>query len=145
MKNQYKIINDKSELFLAPIPKWITHYGFILMLFIGLLLLFFSFVIKYPETKNVTVLLTKRNAFVIMDFDTYKYITPHQNMKITVPIIGQLNATIEPDATQLTHNSVINNLSIKTDRYSGIIKDTVYCKGEITLNNFSLMERLINK
>jgi hypothetical protein len=145
MKIQYKNVSDKSELFLAPIPKWITHYGFILMLFVGSLLIFFSCIVKYPQTKTVTVLLTKKRAFTIMNYDTYKYISPHQNVVITLPIIGKLNGTIEGNTAQLTHNSVINNLAINSDKYSEFIKDSVYCQGEIIFNDFSLIERLINK
>ena len=145
MKIQYKNINDRSEFFLAPIPRWITHYGFILMLLVSFILVFFSFVIKYPETKSVTVFITKDNVFSLIDFSTYEKLTPNQSIYIDLPLVGRLNAKIDQNSAQLSHNFVLNKLDINPNKYKGLISDTVYCKGEITLSNFTLMERILNK
>jgi hypothetical protein len=140
-----KKINDDAELFLAPIPRWVTHYGFLFLLLLFLIIGALITIVRYPEKKDVTVILTKNGAYAMIDFDTYKILGPNQQITVDAPVIGKRTGRINMASTELSHDMAVSKLHLSSGFSSGLIRDTAWCKGEIILTDKPLFSRILNK
>lgn len=65
----------KEDLFSSPIPRWVTHYGFLVLVFLVCLLLIFSFLFKVPRVMKVDLILSDKSDFLrtaVGDFQQLK-------------------------------------------------------------------------
>ena len=145
MSLSYKKIKDSSEYFLSPIPRWITHYGFVTLVAVALILLSLVSMIRYPEKRSIKVLLVKKSAFAIMDFDTYKFVGLTQDIEIEMPLTGKVHGNIVKSAAELTGNHAICSLMVRENDIPRNIRDSIYCAGEVILNDHTLLETILKK
>lgn len=145
MNIQYKNIKDNSDFFLPPIPKWVTHCGFMSMVLIGLVLVLLVISVRYPEKSECTVLLTKTNAYTLIDFETYRYLEPNQIVVIKMPITGKVNGTVLNNTSVLMRDRVMTQLAIQPKDFPKNIIDTVFCKAEIAVGDRSILKAITKK
>ncbi len=137
--------NDQSELFLEPIPKWITHFGFTLIIFIFFLILVLSFKIKYPQSITIAVDINPDNSVVLKtDFSNYTFLKNHQKINIIYPFAQQqMEGTIDKNNSWGRGKYIYIPIELKSNRI--IMKKNKYIlstKGIIKINDYTLIERI---
>jgi hypothetical protein len=143
--DEYKKIDDKkTELFLEPIPRWITSYGFVTMLILASAIFLFSYFFELPRTLSVSVHLDKQTIFTVLTFDQSIHIidgsaiyikTPFQK----APIIGKINKNGMWAEGNKVYIPVTIDQSILRDM---AFKKELDCNGEILIDKASIFSKL---
>ena len=136
----YKAIDDKkTDIFLNPIPRWITHYSFAIIIILLGILIASALFIKYPTTLSLKVILTKDKAIAQTDFDTYKKLRSQQNILINNPFI-EINGTIKKQDGFAIDNVIFLPITINDSLLKKLpFKDKLTCQGEIRIENKSIL------
>jgi len=145
MSTNIKILDDRSDYFFGPIPLWITRRGFIAMIILFVTLLSAAVLIKVPEKKQMTVIVSRGAILAQTDHSTYELISPGQEIHFFLPSYGDLSGRIEKNHFYLSKKEVF--LTVRPNRTiaPALIADTVYCQGELTLSNGSLLQKIFAK
>ncbi len=144
--NEYKVVHDnKTELFLEPIPRWITSYGFLTMLVLAVLIVVSSYFFKIPRTLSTTVHLERQKAFTTLSFDESFLIRDTCTMiyiKVplqSTPIIGKIRKSeIWAEGSKLYVPIFIDQAVLGALTF----KNELDCSGEILIDNTSLFQKV---
>jgi len=142
-----QIDDNKTELFLTPIPKWITTYGFIALLVFGLLIITFTYFFEIPDTVDLDVTLTRDKIYATCDFNILGRIKESNQVKIISPfteeiIKGELlinDKWVKENLVFIPINAP--NLRINLPPF----EEEILFEATVTLESSSLLFKIINK
>jgi hypothetical protein len=139
----YKAIDDqKTDIFLSPIPRWITHYGFGATIALLIVLFAVASFVKYPTTISLNITITKSKTTAEVDFETYRKLLPSQKIEINTPF-----ATIEGIASKSNsyafNNAIIMPVILPDTTVQKLpFKDKMICEGRVVVENKSLIWKI---
>ncbi len=140
----YKVIDDtKTDIFLNPIPRWITHYGFGAIIVLLVVLIGVATFIKYPTSIILTVTITKTTAAAQTDFETYQKLKSAQEISINTPFAQIKGMLIKSSGYAQNTQLVVPIIVVDSIIQKLPFKDKIVCKGEVTIENKSLLARII--
>lgn len=143
----FKKIDDRSELFFSPIPKWITRTGFVILVCILLALVLASSYMRYPHTVNLPVVLDGQKAYSRIDFATYRTLRQGTPISIDIPTRkGPLKGILDLNGSIIEKDRVsvpitINSPELRTLQFRG----ELHSHGEIVLDDRTLLQKLVSK
>lgn len=143
----FKKIDDlKSDLFLNPIPKWITVFGFwgIIILFFGLVS--FSALFPYSNTILLDVSIKAKGAFVKTNFDNFSQFYEGQTISINIPTLEKpIDGILIKEKALINKNMIFIPVSYSQKSINSLrFTDEIICKGTIITNKGSLLDKLLN-
>ncbi|RMG31359.1 MAG: hypothetical protein D6730_01480 [Bacteroidetes bacterium] len=143
---RHKVLEDnKSEFFLEPIPRWITHFGFGLMVAIFLAILTFTAVVNHPRTIIMEVTVSPDSVIAEADFDVFQQITQGQKVAIRSPFSDlPIEGKAEVQKAWGNANKIYIPIEVNQQLIQNMpIRNKLLCKGEVILYDASLLEKII--
>jgi hypothetical protein len=143
----FKKIDDRSELFFSPIPRWITHTGFIILVCILLALVFASSYMRYPHTVKLPVILDGQKAYSHVSFTTFRALKQGAAISIDVPTSNvPLKGTLDINASVIEKDKMVVPVILNTSDLNSIrFRGEFHSRGEIVLENRSLLKKLLSR
>ena len=145
MSFMYKIIEDsKNDLFLNPIPKWITFYGFWISVLLFLCLLILTINLKSPNTIQLDVVISKKQSYVKTDFETFSQLKYEQNIKINLPLNSTLiQCKLYKNKSWIERKTIYIPVCVQDSILKSVnFKNEINCKGSLILENKTLFENI---
>jgi hypothetical protein len=139
----YKIIDDKkTDIFLSPIPRWITHYGFGATIALLIVLFAAASFVKYPTTISLNVTIRKKSTTAEVDFETYQKLLPSQKIEISTPFVTITGITSKSKSYAINKSIIVPVIIADSTVQKLPFKDKIICEGKIVIENKSLLYRI---
>lgn len=143
----YKKINDRSDLFLDRIPRWVTHNGFFLMLLLIGIVIFCASLLTIPKTARFRVIINNQQATAVVAFPVYRQMHNGQELTVHSPLQDEpLEGTVDLQRSWSEKNMVYIPISLKAPlQYKITVKDTLQGSGEMLLEKSTLLQKALSK
>jgi hypothetical protein len=139
----YKAIDDqKTDIFLSPIPRWITHYGFGATIALLIVLFAAASFVKYPTTISLNVTIRKKSTTAEVDFETYQKLLPSQKIEISTPFVTITGITSKSKSYAINKSIIVPVIIADSTVQKLPFKDKIICEGKIVIENKSLLYRI---
>lgn len=140
----YKSIDDnKTDIFLSEIPRWITHYGFLLTIMLLSLLIGTATFVKYPTTILLKVTITSKTVTTKIDFNSYQKLKSSQTISIFSPF-SSIKGIISKSEAYAIGNEIHLPIILPDSVIQRLpFKDNLTCDGEIIIENKSILEKIL--
>ena len=144
-----KQLDDNSEIFFNPIPRWITVYGLIYLAILTTGLFFFASTYSYPSSKQVSVVHEDKEFYAAINPDAYRKLLDQQPITFDfpfseAPVYGRLNkrqAWAKGDTIFIPVIGSFSHLFDSTVR----IRGKLICKGTIINSDVTLLQKIFKR
>jgi hypothetical protein len=109
----FKPINERSDYFFPALPKWVTHYGFALMLALMALSLVAASFIRYSREVQVPVIVQSGEPFALLTFREFRDLPDSQILLLDGPFTHRVVGRIEKKIRYISGDHVASPLVIK--------------------------------
>jgi hypothetical protein len=139
-----KNIKNHSDYFLPAIPKWITHYGFALMIFLLIGFLGAASLIEYSDNQRFEVILTNDAQTARLDFSSYRRLKDQQPFIVSGPFQHAVKGYLQKKIISAKDNYVIIPAIIPDTVVSRLpIDGQLKLSGSFKVSKGSLLENLV--
>jgi hypothetical protein len=139
----YKNIEDKSEIFITPIPRKITHFGFRFIILLTLVLVFMAASIKPSKQLTYPLTISMHEKYIEMNISDYEQIKSTSKATLRVPLSDTaIDIYLDKKNTEIWQNKLHIPVVIDSTVLSGLkIKGKMNYVAEINLNEQSLLQK----
>jgi hypothetical protein len=139
-----KNIKEHADYFLPEMPKWITHYGFALMIVLLIGFLGAASLIEYSDNQRFDVILTKTSHTAKLDFTSYKKMKHGQPFMVSGPFQHSVRGYLEKKIVAAKDNYVIVPAVIPDAAVSNLpIDGQLKLNGSFKISKGSLLQNLV--
>jgi hypothetical protein len=144
----YKKLDDRREVFIGPIPRVITIFGFGAILLLLALIIVVAGLTKYKKTLQVPVLMTSSGMVAQVDAAAFSQLKQVGSLSVKVPVIDAI-IIAKPDLKHfvLDKDKIIVPLTPLTDSLlkNLQIRGEVFCKADFVVENATLLQSVFKK
>lgn len=133
--------------FLEPVPKWVTYYGFILLVLLVLSVVVFSAKFKIPQTISTSIVVEEMTPYLKIDFEKYVVMKDYDsivlrisNNKEIIPVRILSEKIIYQEDNILIPINVIDKNSL-----SKVLSINPRERVDVIVNSSPLIYKLFNK
>lgn len=139
-----KNVKEQSDYFLPEMPKWITHYGFVLMILLLIGFLSAASFIEYSDNQRFEVILTRDAHTARLDFPVYRKLKDQQEFMITGPFQHSVKGYLQKKIISAKDNYVIIPAVIPDAAVSQLpIDGQLKLTGSFRISKGSLLQNLV--
>lgn len=139
-----KNIKEHSDYFLPEMPKWITHYGFALMILLLIGFLSAANFIEYSDNQRFEIILTKNSHTARLDFPVYRKLKDKQQFTMSGPFQHAVTGYLQKKIVSAKDNYVIVPAIIPDAAVSQLpIDGQLKLSGYFKISKGSLLENLV--
>ena len=140
-----KDIKNQSDYFFPPIPRWVTHYGFGIMVLLLIGFLLAASQISYVDIQQFDVVLTKNSQTAKLDFNLYKKLKSRQPIMVDGPFQRPLKGYLQKQIIDAKDTYVIVPVVFSDTAINPLpITGQLLCKGSLRISRGSLLRNLVN-
>jgi hypothetical protein len=142
----FKNIDDRADLFLTPIPKWITRYGFVSMILIVFGLVIFTSIVRFPQNIDIPVVIEKNRILAETDFSSFQNIYAGQKIRIEIPFLNtEIEGNLEKANAWVENRTIFVPIATQGSMGQIPFNTKLACQGHVTLENETLLKRIFER
>jgi hypothetical protein len=144
-----KQLDDNSEIFFSPIPRWITVYGLVYLAILTTGLVFFTSTYSYPSSKRLSVVVEDGEFYAAITPEVYGDLLELQPITFDfpfsdAPVHGRLDkrqAWAKGDTIFIPVIGKFSHLIDSTVR----IRGKLTCRGTIINSDVTLLQKIFKR
>lgn len=139
-----KHIHNQADYFFPEMPKWITHYGFAIMILLLFGFLGAASLIDYSDNQRFQIIITNTSQTARLDFDVYRRLQHEQPITVNGPFQRPVSGYLQKRIIAAKDNYVIvPAVILDTTLHLLPIDGQMTCEGSFKVSKGSLLENLV--
>lgn len=146
--DKYKIGDRNDESFLKPIPRWITVYGFVILIVLSILIVVIGFSFKVPRIIRLNVHITRDSIYTKSDFAQYEQIKNSAFIDIEVPLKNNkvIRGRLIFNKILIEGDNILIPITVNEKiPFSNPIKGEILCFGKVSFDDSPLISWYLKK